>query len=143
MKQVLSFFLVLLIFVTQTTGIVAVSVMEQEKAEVRNLFEQMLREMATVGYLDPAVASYYEQKLKSLGYQQSTPYFIASHTSPDQRAIRSIRGESGDDNQVTLTVEVQPSAGVRVISILRTGDARFRFTGTRPSEYMPEGGEGP
>lgn len=138
MKPILSFLMLLLLVVPFTFGIIGVSEMQQERAEVRAIWEKMLREMQAEGYLADSVAQYYTDYLKSRGYQQSTPFFTASHTSQGTRAVRPQHGRvDPSQNVVTLTVEVEPKPFIKAVSFLRTGHSTFRFTGTKISDYIP------
>jgi len=138
LKPMVSFLMVLLFVVPFTFGIIGVSEMQQERAEVRAIWEKMLREMKAEGYLSESVAQHYSDYLQSRGYQQSTPFFTASHTSRETRAVRPQHGQvDPSQNVVTLTVEVEPKPFIKAVSFLRTGHSTFRFTGTKISDYIP------
>ncbi|MGC5326977.1 hypothetical protein [Brevibacillus sp. SYSU BS000544] len=138
MKGILSFMLILLYFVPVIVGIVGFSEMQQEKAEVRGIWEQVLREMSAEGYLSPSVKNHYTQVLQKRGYSQGTPFFVASHVTSSSRAIRPQHGEfTSSQNQVTLTIQVEPTPWVRAIVFLHGEKTTFKFTGTMISEYIP------
>lgn len=144
MKTTISILMILICFLIVAVGIVGVSEIKQEKAEVRNVWQSMLREMAAEGYLSSAVADHYTQYLKEQGYQQSVSFFQASHTNSNNRATRPQHGQvATSKNIVTLTVVVEPKPFIRAIKFLRDGQPDFVFTGTRISEYLPVGGGRP
>lgn len=141
MKNFISFLLVLLYSVIAIVGILGVLEIKHEEAEVRSVWEKMLREMAAEGYLDESIASHYTKYLVEQGYQQSIPYFQASHSSAGNRAIRPQHGEVvTTKNIVSLTVEVEPKPFIKAIKFLRDGQPNFTFTGTRLSEYLQQDG---
>lgn len=138
MKTTLSILIVLLFFVIVAVGIVGVSEIKNEQAEVRGIWQKMLREMATEGYLPSSVKDHYASYLQQRGYQQAFSYFNASHTNSTNRAIRPQHGKvATSKNIVTLTIEVEPKPFIRAIKFLRDGQPNFIFTGTRISEYLP------
>lgn len=138
MKGVLSFMMIFLYLVPVIVGIVGGSEIQQEKAEVRSIWEQMLRDMAAEGYLSPSVQAHYTQVLQKRGFSQETPFFVASHTSSSSRAIRPQHGEvASKQNQVKLTIQVEPTPWIKTIAFLHGENTTFRFTGTKISEYIP------
>lgn len=142
MKNMTGFLLALLFLVPFVVGIFGVSEIQQERAEVAKIFRDVLREMKAEGYLSAGTSAYYEQYLRDRGYEQSKPYFRASHTDPNRRAVRPTHGSvDPSKNEVMLTIEVEPKPFIKGITFLREAQPNFIFTGTRLSDYIRE--EGP
>ncbi|MGG4456906.1 hypothetical protein ABEX29_01220 [Brevibacillus porteri] len=144
MKTVISILLSMLIFIIVSVGIIGVSEIKNEQAEVRSVWGKMLREMAADGYLADSVVSHYSDYLKAQGYEQDFPYFQASHTNSNNRAIRPQHGKvATSDNIVRLSIEVEPKPFIKAIKFLRDGQPNFIFSDTRISEYLPIEGDQP
>ncbi|MBO8163925.1 MAG: hypothetical protein H0Z34_09455 [Brevibacillus sp.] len=139
MSNYLSLLLCLIVLViVLTLGMVSYKYSE-EQSVVRSVYEQLSREMAAAGYLDPAVADYYQAFLRKKGFEQETPFFFASHTSPLDRAIRPRYGEvRSEEHFVELEVRVEPSFTTQLIQLFRAGEATLMFRNMRVSQYIPE-----
>ncbi|WP_019123885.1 hypothetical protein [Brevibacillus massiliensis] len=139
MSNYLSLLLCLIVLVIiLTIGFVSYKYSE-EQSVVRSVYEQLSHEMAAAGYLDPAVAAYYQEFLRKKGFEQDTPFFYASHTNPANRAERPRYGEVlSQKNFVELSVQVKPSFSTQLVSFFRTGEATLTFRNMRVSQYIPE-----
>ncbi|WP_419879630.1 hypothetical protein [Brevibacillus centrosporus] len=141
MKTTISILIILQAFVIVAVGIIGVSEVKNEQAEVRSIWGKMIREMAAEGYLSTAVEDHYSEYLQRNGYVQTIPYFQASHTNPNNRVLRPQHGVvATDKNVLHLTIEVEPKPFIKLVKFLRDGQPNFTFTGTRISEYLPPDG---
>lgn len=107
-----SILIIFLYLIPAIVGTVGVSEVDQQRSDVRAIWEQALRDMSAQGYLSPETEAHYTAVLQSKGFTQTETFFNASHRSPASRAQRPIKGQvSTASNEVTLTLTVRPTRG--------------------------------
>ncbi|MGN7472141.1 hypothetical protein [Brevibacillus sp. SAFN-007a] len=124
--------LIVLLFVI--SGVGAYHLYAMERAIARGIYADILDDMQDIGYLDPALAEYYTQKMDDLGWDVTADIFAGSWPRTINERARKEQNES-----VTLTVTVRPSNVAKWLNAFVEGDAAFSFTGSRPSEYFDPG----
>lgn len=139
MSNYISVLICLFVFLVVSTLSTVSYLYEEEQALVRSIHEQLMREMASDGYLDQTIAHYYEQALQKEGFETTAgPFFLASHTNPNARATKAVFGlVYPAKNFVELETRVRPTFTTSLITWLQTGSGDIIFHNQRESQFIP------
>jgi hypothetical protein len=128
------FLICLSVMIVLFSAVAACQMYAMERAIARGIFADVLDDMQDIGYLDPALADYYRQKMAELGWDVTGDVFAGSWPQAEQqRALKE------QNEMVTLTLTVRPSRVAQWLNQFAEGNAAFFFTGSRPSEYFDPG----
>jgi hypothetical protein len=129
------FLLCLSVIIAVFSMVICMEMYALERAMARGIFSDVLDDMQDIGYLHSGLAGYYREEMVEMGWVSvSEDFFTGSWPREETQRARKERNE-----QITLTLTVRPSRLSQWINQFVTGEAVFRFSASRPSEYFDPG----
>jgi hypothetical protein len=128
------FLICLSVLIVVLSGLGAYHMYAMERAIARGIYADILDDMQDIGYLEPALAAYYLQKMEELGWDVTGDVFAGSWPRAESERALKERQET-----VILAVTIYPSRVAQWMNRFVEGNVAFSFAGSRPSEYFAPG----